>query len=64
MVRHWGRLPSKAMECPSVETFKTHLDTTLVQPALADLALSRGWTGRSPEEPSHLCHPAALSGPW
>ena len=29
VVEHWHRLPGAAVESPSVEIFKTHLDTEL-----------------------------------
>jgi len=29
MVEHWNRLPRKVVESPSLEIFKTHLDSYL-----------------------------------
>ena len=29
VTEHWNRLPREAVESPSLETSKTHLDTTL-----------------------------------
>ena len=38
----WHRLPREAVESPSLETFKTHLDMNSVQPALGEPALAGG----------------------
>ncbi|KFQ40323.1 hypothetical protein N332_01092, partial [Mesitornis unicolor] len=31
VTEHWTRLPREAVESPSLETFKTHLDTFLCE---------------------------------
>lgn len=42
IVEHWPRLHGEVVKSPSFEIFKTQLDTVPGQPALGDLALSRG----------------------
>ena len=40
----WNRLPREAVQCPSLETFKTHLDKTLCNQLSVNLLLAGGWT--------------------
>ena len=35
VMEYWNRLPREVVESPSMEIFKTHLDTYLCEPALA-----------------------------
>ena len=46
VMEHWNRLPREAVEPPSLEAFKPHLDAFLdAGPCCRELALAGGWTG-------------------
>jgi len=52
VMQHWDRLPREAVESPSVEIFKTHLDAYL---CLGSLLWQWGWTRCSLEVLSKPC---------
>ena len=47
MVRHWNRLPSKVVDTPNMEAFKTRLDGALCNLELDDL--------KGPFQPKPFC---------
>jgi len=44
VMEHWNRLPRGAVESPSLEIFKTHLDTVLCSLLWVTLLQQEGWT--------------------
>jgi len=45
VMEHWNRLPREVVESPSLEIFKTHLDTVLCSLLWVTLLRQGGWTG-------------------
>jgi len=45
VTEHWNRLPREAVESPSLEIFKTRLDTVLCSLLWVTLLQQEGWTG-------------------
>ena len=44
VTEHWNRLPREAVESPSLEIFKTHLDKVLCSLLWVTLLRQGGWT--------------------
>ena len=44
VTEHWNRLPREAVESPSLEIFKTHLDKVLCSLLWVTLLQQEGWT--------------------
>jgi len=44
VTEHWNRLPRGVVESPSLEIFKTHLDTVLCSLLWVTLLRHGGWT--------------------
>jgi len=44
VMEHWNRLPREAVESPSLEIFKTHLDKVLCSLLWVTLVWQGGWT--------------------
>jgi len=45
VTEHWNRLPREVVESPSLEIFKTRLDTVLCSLLWVTLLRQEGWTG-------------------
>ena len=56
----WHRLPREVVESPSLEIFKTRLDTVLCSLLWVTLLRQGGWTGWPTEVPSNPCHSVIL----
>ena len=62
VVRHWHRLPSEAVDAPSLEALKARLDGAVSSLGLGGVpAYSRGWDWVSFKVPSNPNHSIPLS---
>ena len=60
VMEHWNRLPREAVESPSLEIFKTHLDAVLCSLLHVTLLQQGGWTRWPTEVPSNPYHSVIL----
>ena len=63
VVRHWHRLPTEAVDAPSLEVFKVRLDGALSNLISWKMSLhtAGGWTGSSLKVPFNPNHSVSLS---
>ena len=54
VTKHWHRFPREAVESPSLEIFRSSLDTVLGSRLLVVLLEQGGWT-RGPFQPQPCC---------
>jgi len=60
VTKYWHRLPREAVESPSLETLKSHLDKVLDNQFWVVLFEQGGWIRRPPEVPSNLSQSVIL----